>query len=70
MLYVCNIHNTLHNESSQYTVCLSILLFGLLVFIISIISGGLRGDHSEAATRMEAAIAEAARREELPFLRE
>ena len=35
------------------------------------IFGGLRGDHSEAATRMEAAIAEAAaRREELPFLRE
>ena len=33
------------------------------------IFGGLRGDHSEAATRMEAAIDEAARREELPFLK-
>ena len=32
-------------------------------------TAGLRAS-SEAATRMEAAIAEAARREELPFLRE
>ena len=32
------------------------------------IFGGLRGDHSEAATRMEA-FAETARREERPFLR-
>ena len=39
------------------------------IYIYIIIFGGLRGDHSEAATRMEAAIAETARREELPFLR-